>query len=539
MMPYGDRSGVAIEPWLTDQWFVDAKTLAGPAIAAVEEERTRFVPEQWSKTYFEWMRNIQPWCISRQIWWGHQIPAWYGPDGAVFVEPTEERAVAAAHAHYGEPTPLIRDPDVLDTWFSSALWPFSTLGWPEDTPEVARYYPTDVLVTGFDIIFFWVARMMMFGLKFMDDVPFRTVYIHALVRDERGQKMSKSKGNVLDPLDLIEQYGCDALRFTLTALAVPGRDVKLDPARIEGYRNFATKLWNAARFCQMNGAAIAPGYDPGACVQPVNRWLVGELVELERGLERALAAYRLDEAAGLVYRFTWNGFCDWYIEFAKPLLEDEGSAAETRATMAWAMHVLLRLLHPFMPYISEQLWEQFGDEGLLLAATRPGLSDSLRDPEAAAEIGWLIRLIGELRTLRAEVNLAPAAKPLLLAKDAGPQTEARLRRHGALAQRLARLERIDLVLGELPADAVSFVVDETTFGLPLKEVLDLDAERARLRKEIDKLAGEVEKIERKLGNEQFLAKAPVEVVEEQRGRRAEALQAREKLQASLARLEGL
>jgi len=543
VVPHGDRSGVAIEPWLTDQWYVDAATLAKPCIEAVEQGRTRFVPKQWENTYFEWMRNIQPWCISRQIWWGHQVPAWYGPDGTVFVEESEAEAQAAAAAHYGEAVTLERDADVLDTWFSSALWPFSTLGWPSDDPAVrrdlARYYPGDVLVTGFDIIFFWVARMMMMGMHFMGEVPFRDVYIHALVRDQHGQKMSKSKGNVLDPLDLIEQYGCDALRFTLAALAVPGRDVKLDPARIEGYRNFATKLWNASRFCQINGAAAAPAYDPGACAHSVNRWLVGELVEVERGLERALAGYRLDEAAGLLYRFTWNGFCDWYIEFAKPLLEEEETAAETRATMAWAMNVLLRLLHPFMPFVSEQLWEEFGDEGLLLTAQRPALSEALRDPEAAAEIGWLIRLIGELRTLRAEVNLPPAAKPVLLAKDAGPQTEARLRRHGALAQRLARLERIDLVLGELPADAVSFVVDETTFGLPLKEVLDLDAERARLRKEIDKLAGEVEKIDRKLGNEQFLAKAPVEVVEEQRGRRAEALQAREKLQASLARLEGL
>jgi len=543
VVPHGDRSGVAIEPWLTDQWYVDAATLAKPCIEAVEEGRTRFVPKQWENTYFEWMRNIEPWCISRQIWWGHQIPAWYGPDGTIFVEETEEEAQAAARAHYGEEVELERDSDVLDTWFSSALWPFSTLGWPSQEPAVvhdlARYYPGDVLVTGFDIIFFWVARMMMMGMHFMKDVPFRDVYIHALVRDQHGQKMSKSRGNVLDPLELIDQYGCDALRFTLTAMAVPGRDVKLDPARIEGYRNFATKLWNAARFCQMNGAALPADFDPAACRNPVNRWLIGEVVEVERGLENALANYRLDEASSLLYRFIWNGFCDWYIEFAKPLLEQEEHAGETRATMAWAVNMILRLLHPFMPFITEELWEQFGDGELLMGTQRPQLPESLRDPEAAAEIGWLVRLISEVRALRGEVNLAPAAKPILIVKDAGGTTVERLQRYSPLAMRLGRLERVDLTMGDLPRDAVSFAIDEASFGLPLKEVLDIEAERKRLRKEIEKLAAEMEKLDRKLENPQFLEKAPPAVIEEQRERRKVALQAREKLEASLERLQDL
>jgi len=544
VVPHGDRSGVAIEPWLTDQWYVDAATLAKPCIEAVEEGRTRFVPKQWENTYFEWMRNIQPWCISRQIWWGHQVAAWYGPDGTVFVEETEAEAQDAARSHYGEEVELQRDSDVLDTWFSSALWPFSTLGWPSKEPAVvhdlARYYPGNVLVTGFDIIFFWVARMMMMGMHFMEDVPFKDVYIHALVRDQHGQKMSKSRGNVLDPLDLIEQYGCDALRFTLTAMAVPGRDVKLDPARIEGYRNFTTKLWNAARFCQMNGAAMPADFDPSSCENAINRWLIGELVEVERGLEQALANYRLDEAASLLYRFIWNGFCDWYIEFVKPLLEQPESAAETRATMAWSVNMLLRLLHPFMPFITEELWEQFGgDHQLLMGVQRPRLPEALRDPEAAAEIGWLIRLITEVRALRGEVNLSPSAKPTLIVKDGTDLTRERLERYSPLVLRLGRLERIDLAISELPADAVSFVIDEATYGLPLKEVLDIAAERGRLRKEIEKLVGEMDKIDRKLDNPNFLDKAPVAVVEEQRERRKVAAQAREKLAASLARIEAL
>src|SRR5690606_24219308 len=351
-----------IEPWLTVQWYVNAAELAKPAIKAVEDGDTVFVPKSWEKTFFHRIRNIQPWAISRQLWWGHQIPAWYGPDGEVFVDYDEAGAKAQATRHYGRDVPLRRDSDVLDTWFSSALWPFSTLGWPEQTPELDRYYPTSVLVTGFDIIFFWVARMMMMGLHFMKEVPFRTVYIHALVRDAKGQKMSKSKGNVIDPLDLIDRFGADALRFTLSALAAQGRDIKLSESRVEGYRNFATKLWNAARFCQMNDCRPDPAFDPKSCAQPVNRWIVGRVVETTGRVEEALAAYRFNDAANALYHFIWHEFCDWHLEFAKPTLagEDEAAKRETRAATAWVLGRLLRLLHPIMPFLTEELWQQVG-----------------------------------------------------------------------------------------------------------------------------------------------------------------------------------
>ncbi|MDF2765700.1 MAG: valine--tRNA ligase, partial [Rhodospirillales bacterium] len=361
-VPFGDRGGVPLEPWLTDQWYADARRLAGPAIAAVEDGRTRFVPKQWENTYFDWMRNIQPWCISRQLWWGHQIPAWYGPDGTIFVEETEREAQAAAARHYGRDVELVRDPDVLDTWFSSALWPFSTLGWPERTPELERYYPTDVLVTGFDIIFFWVARMMMMGLHFKGEVPFRTVYIHALVRDEFGQKMSKSKGNIIDPLVLIDKYGADALRFTLVAMAAQGRDIKLAEARVEGYRNFATKLWNAARFCQMNGCTPDRRFDPQTPRQRINAWLVAAVRRAAEDVTDAIETYRFNEAAAALYHFVWHSFCDWYLELAKPVLSgaDEAAKEETRGAAAWALGQILHLLHPVMPFVTEELWSQLG-----------------------------------------------------------------------------------------------------------------------------------------------------------------------------------
>ncbi len=385
MVPHGDRSNVVIEPWLTDQWYVDAHTLAQPALAAVREGRTNFVPKNWEKTYFEWLENIQPWCVSRQLWWGHQIPAWYGPDGTVFVEETEEAAVAAALAHCVQAgiitdaeaqelavdadkraNLITRDEDVLDTWFSSALWPFSTLGWPDETPELKRYYPTSVLITGFDIIFFWVARMMMMGLHFMDDVvPFKDVYIHALVRDEKGAKMSKSKGNVIDPLDLVEKYGADALRFTLAAMAAQGRDIKLATSRVEGYRNFATKLWNAARFAEMNGCGRDAGFDPRKVESTLARWILGETQKAGEEITEAILAYRFNEAAGAAYRFVWNIFCDWYLEFAKPVFTgvDEALKAETRATTAFVLDEILKLLHPFMPFLTEELWARTAEGG--------------------------------------------------------------------------------------------------------------------------------------------------------------------------------
>ncbi|NUB07743.1 valine--tRNA ligase [Azospirillum sp. Vi22] len=540
MVPHGDRSGVAIEPWLTDQWYVDAATLAEPAIEAVETGKTVFVPKQWENTYFEWMRNIQPWCISRQIWWGHQIPAWYGPDGHFFVEETEEAAIAAAKAHYGEDVALTRDQDVLDTWFSSALWPFSTLGWPDETPELARYYPTDVLVTGFDIIFFWVARMMMMGLHFMKDVPFRTVYIHALVRDEKGQKMSKSKGNVIDPLELIDQYGTDALRFTLTAMAAQGRDIKLAVSRVEGYRNFATKLWNAARYTQMNGVAPVPGFKPVGLTQTVNRWIVGALAEAAKKVGESIEAYKFNEAANTAYAFTWGTFCDWYLEFTKPILSgtDEAAIAETRATTAWVLDEILHMLHPLMPFITEELWEQLSEDraNRLISARWPEHGTELIDPAARDEMDWVVRAISSVRSMRSEMNVPPAAQIELKLKDAGPESLKRLDTHRDLILRMGRLASVEPLSGPVPKSAVQAVLDEATLILPLEGIVDLDKERARLTKEIEKLSGEIKKIDAKLSNEQFVAKAPEEVIEEQRDRRDTAEQARDKLQKALEML---
>jgi valyl-tRNA synthetase len=543
MMPYGDRSGVVVEPWLMDQWFVDARTLAGPAITAVEQGRTRFVPEQWTRTYYEWMRNIQPWCISRQIWWGHRIPAWYGPDGHIFVALTAEDAQADADRHYGQAVTLRQEDDVLDTWFSSALWPFSTLGWPQATPELARYYPTTVLVTGFDIIFFWVARMMMMGLQVMGEVPFTTVYIHALVRDEKGQKMSKSKGNVIDPLKLIDSYGADALRFTLTALAVQGRDVKLSEARVEGYRNFATKLWNAARFCQFNGAQPVLGFDPGGCAETINRWLVGKTVEAVERATVALDQYRFNDYAATVYQFTWNTFCDWYLEFAKPLLltGSASSQAETRATAGWALDHILRLLHPAMPFITEELFQQLVDRRgrLLITEAWPQLGRGLIDQRAAAEMDWVVRLISLIRTIRAEMNVPPGARIPLLLKDAEPYVQVLLQRHRELIATLARLSAAEVTSAEAPAGAVHDVLDGATVILPIAGVIDVAAERGRLAKEIARLDGEIARIDNKLDNAAFIAKAPAEVVETERERRDHALAARGKLAEAAARLASL
>ncbi|NQW09024.1 MAG: valine--tRNA ligase [Alphaproteobacteria bacterium] len=545
-VPHGDRSGVPVEPWLTDQWYCDAATLAKPAIEAVETGKTVFVPKNWEKTYFEWMRNIQPWCISRQLWWGHQIPAWYGPDGTVFVAETEAEVLAEAERHYGKPVDLTRDEDVLDTWFSSALWPFSTLGWPEQTEHLERYYPGDVLVTGFDIIFFWVARMMMMGLHFMKEVPFHTVYIHALVRDAKGQKMSKSKNNVIDPLELIGKYGTDALRFTLTAMAAQGRDIKLDENRVEGYRNFATKIWNAARFCEMNGCVVDPAFDPAACSETVNKWVVGEVVKTADAVAKAIEAYRFNEAASALYQFFWGTFCDWYLEFTKPILQtpdgeaEHPAAAETRAATAWALNRALHLLHPIMPYITEELWASFGEEAeqLLLARPWPDLPADLADADAAAEMGWVVRLISEVRSIRSEMNVPPGARIPLLLTGASAETEARLARHQGLITRLARLSELTTG-GAVPAGAVQGVLDEATLALPIADVIDIDQERARLNKEIGKVESEIAKIDKKLANENFVAKAPEAVIEENKDRRAEEQDRRDRLAAALSRLEAV
>ena len=549
-VPHGDRSGVPLEPYLTDQWFADAGTLAKPCIEAVEDGRTTFVPEQFSRVYFQWMRNIQPWCISRQLWWGHQVPVWYGPDGEIFVEETEAEAQAAADAHYGAPTVLTRDTDVLDTWFSSALWPFSTLGWPDETPELARYYPGSVLVTGEDIIFFWVARMMMMGMHFMRDgegagrVPFADVYIHGLVRDGKGQKYSKSKGNVVDPVDLMDKYGADALRFTLASLAVQGRDIKLAETRIAGYRNFATKIWNAARFCELNEAAYGPDFDPAASESRVNRWIVSQLAQLEPRVKEAIEGYRFNEAAHDLYQFVWHSYCDWYLEFAKPLLQSDDPAvrAETRATALWTLHKALTMLHPFMPFLTEELWEQTGagngrmGGSLLIAADWPAIDRALVDEAADGELGWLVEIISRIRAVRGEMNVPPGAKIPLILKGASAVTRDRVATHRALIDRLARLS--DIRFGDaVPSGSIQDVVGEATVVLPLADVIDLDREKARLRKEIGRADGEIAKIDKKLSNRGFLAKAPPEVVEENRERRDEADRARAKLSEALKRLE--
>ncbi|MFV3076183.1 valine--tRNA ligase [Niveispirillum fermenti] len=533
--PHGDRSGVVIEPWLTDQWYCDAATLAKPAIEAVETGKTVFVPRNWENTYFEWMRNIQPWCISRQLWWGHQIPAWYDADGNVFVAETQEEAQALA----GAGVALTRDADVLDTWFSSALWPFSTLGWPEKVPELDRYYPGDVLVTGFDIIFFWVARMMMMGIHFMGDVPFRTVYIHALVRDEKGQKMSKSKGNVIDPLNVIDQYGCDALRFTLTAMAAQGRDIKLAVNRVEGYRNFATKLWNAARYAEMNQVAAVPGFDPSQVTLTVNKWIVGAVQQAASRVTEALDAYKFNEAANGIYQFAWNSFCDWYLEFTKPILngEDEAAKAETRATTAWVLDRILHLLHPIMPFITEELNEKLGGQGqTLISAPWPVAQEGLIDAAAGDEMEWVVRLISTIRTVRAEMNVPPSAQLPLLLKDASVVSQARLATHRDLILRLARLSGVEATMQDAPKGSAQSVLDEATLILPLADFIDVEKEKARLAKEIAKLEQEIGKIDAKLSNRNFVDRAPEEVIEEQRERRADAETTRAKLADALARL---
>ncbi|MBY0531015.1 MAG: valine--tRNA ligase [Xanthobacteraceae bacterium] len=552
MVPHGDRSGVVIEPFLTDQWYVDAKTMAQEPLKAVRDGRTTFIPKNWEKTYFDWLENIQPWCISRQLWWGHQIPAWYGPDGKVFVALSEDEAKAEAKQHYGNDEKLTRDEDVLDTWFSSALWPFSTLGWPDNTEELKRFYPTTVLVTGFDIIFFWVARMMMMGLHFMQKerpaapseqwVPFKHVYIHALVRDEKGAKMSKSKGNVMDPLELIDQYGADALRFTLAAMAAQGRDIKLATSRVEGYRNFATKIWNAARFAEMNGAKRDAKFDPKSAKETLNKWILGEAEKAVREVTEAIEAYKFNEAAGAAYRFVWSIFCDWYVELSKPLLTgaDGAAKAETQATAAFVLDEIIKLLHPFMPFITEELWRVKGEEGearksMLALAAWPKLS-GLEDAKAENEIGWVVDLITAIRSVRMEMNIAGGTQiPLTLVASA--DTKARAGRWMEALKRLARLSEITFAKAP-PKGSVQLLVRGEVAALPLAGVVDLAAERARLEKEIAKCDADIQRVDKKLENKDFVARAPQEILDLENERRREAEDRKTKILEALERLKG-
>ncbi|HEY7810155.1 MAG TPA: valine--tRNA ligase [Allosphingosinicella sp.] len=524
--PYGDRSGVVIEPWLTDQWYVDAHTLAQPAIEAVRSGKIKVVPKTWEKTWFNWLENIQPWCVSRQLWWGHQIPAWYDENGICYVAETE----AEAQAQAGEGVKLRRDSDVLDTWFSSALWPFGTLGWPEDTAMLRRHYPNDVLISGFDIIFFWDARMAMQGIHFMGEAPWKTLYLHGLVRDAKGAKMSKSKGNTVDPLGLIDRFGADALRFTLAAMESQGRDIKLDEKRIEGYRNFATKLWNAARFCQANGIGASASLEPPAAQLPVNRWIVGETVKTVQALDLALAELRFDESANTVYHFVWGTFCDWYLELIKGQIEDE-----TKAVAGWVLDQILAMLHPFMPFITEELWNALGERPYPLIHAKWPMPDARAlDPEAGPEVDWLIRAVSGIRAARTELNVPPGAKLALHVRDASDQTRARLARNEAALKRLARIDSISF--GEASGGAAQVVVDEATFILPLEGVIDIEAERTRLSKALQAAEKERDGLAGRLNNPSFVERAKPEAVEKARADHAEKASDAEGYRAALARL---
>src|SRR5271165_4458323 len=562
MVPHGDRSNAVIEPWLTDQWYVDAKTLAEPALDAVRHGRTQFVPKSWEKTYYDWLENIQPWCVSRQLWWGHQIPAWYSPWGGVFVEETEDAAYAAgladgvergvlsddeARAMTADPARLAeifkREEDVLDTWFSSALWPFSTLGWPDETPELKRFYPTDVLVTGFDIIFFWVARMMMMGLHFREEIPFRDVYIHALVRDEKGAKMSKSKGNVIDPIELIDRFGADALRFTLAAMAAQGRDIKLSPTRVEGYRNFATKLWNASRFAEINGCVRVAGFDPAAVREPLNRWILGEAAKASAETAGAIESYRFNDAANAVYRFVWSVFCDWHLELSKSVLQggaDSAARVETRATIAHVLDIIYAILHPFMPFLTEELWSIKGESGPKREgplALGPWPKEGFEVDEAIeAEIGWVVDLIAEIRSVKFEVGVPPSTRmPLVLVAP----SERAARSARAWSESIGRLARVAPVetAEAAPAGALQLVVRGEVVALPLAGVVDLKAEKARLDREIARERLEIAKVEAKLDNVDFVARAPEEVIAEHQERLETFRERLVKLTSARERLE--
>lgn len=524
MQPFGDRGGVVIEPMLTDQWYVDAKTLAQPPMAAVRDGRINIVPKTWEKTFFNWMENIQPWCVSRQLWWGHRIPAWYAEDGRIFVAETEEEAQAEA----GAGVALTRDEDVLDTWFSSALWPFATLGWPENTELLKRHYPNDVLISGFDILFFWDARMAMQGMEFMGDVPWKTLYLHGLVRAPDGAKMSKSKGNVVDPLGLIDQYGADALRFFMSAMESQGRDIKMDDARLAGYRNFATKLWNAARFCEANGISASASFEAPAATLPVNRWIIGEVAATVAAMETAFAAYRFDEAANAIYSFAWDRFCDWYLELIKGAIDDE-----TKAVAGWVLDQILVMLHPFMPFITEELWTGLGDRAdyPLITAKWPAPA-AAHDADASADIDWLIKLVGELRTAKAELGLPPGAR---LTAHFPASLKCRTDKLAAQLDRLARLETVSFDPAPVGASA-QLVVEGETITVPLEGVIDIAAERDRLTKALAAAAKERDGLAGRLGNPSFVERAKPEAVEKARADHAAKEAEADRLTAALARL---
>jgi valyl-tRNA synthetase len=535
-VPHDEKTKtVVLEPMLTEQWYLNVEPLAAKAIASVESGQTKFVPENWSNVFFGWMRNIRPWCISRQIWWGHQIPIWYDADGKIYCAETEAEAVAQAGGKS-----LTRDTDVLDTWFSSALWPFSTLGWPDKTPELSRFYPTSVLVTGFDIIFFWVARMMMMGTHFMGDVPFKTVLIHNRVLDEQGAKMSKTKGNVVDPLTLIDEFGADALRITLALTAGQNRDMRIGPARVESGRNFATKLWNTSRFCEMNGCITVPGFDPSGVQQTVNRWIVSETANAIRDVTSMIEAQRFNDAASTTYHFVYDIFCDWYVEITKPIFQtgSDAAKAETRATTAWARDQILKLLHPFMPFITEELWARTSEvprDSLLILAEWPKPHSIESADAATAEMSWVIEMIKGIRSVRAEMNVPAGAKIQMVLTGANETAKGRLDRNRDVILSMARLTSAD-VADAIPGGSAQFVLDEATVALPLGDVIDFAKERARLEKDLKKAQDEIARFDAKLSNEQFVSRAPEEVLAEQREKRAEAATLAARLADAVKRL---
>jgi len=524
--PFGDRGGVVIEPWLTDQWYVNAEELAKAPLEAVRSGAIEIVPKSWEKTFFNWMENIQPWCVSRQLWWGHRIPAWYGSDGQCYVAETEE----AAQAKAGAGVTLERDPDVLDTWFSSALWPFATLGWPDDTALVARHYPNDLLISGFDILFFWDARMAMQGLHFMKQVPWKRLYLHGLVRAADGQKMSKSKGNVVDPLGLIDQYGADALRFFMAAMESQGRDVKMDEKRVEGYRNFATKLWNAARFCQSNGIGASSTLAAPTATSAVNKWIIGEVVDTVAALDSAMADLRFDAAANAIYHFVWDQFCDWYIELIKGSFDDE-----TKAVAGWVLDQILVMLHPFMPFVTEELWDKLGTrphELIVAQWPQPGVGV---DAEAKREVEWLIALVSNLRTAKNELGIAPGAKLDAYLPEPGAATRGIIERNPAAIDRLARLNGIRFAPAPAGA-AMQIGAGDANIIIPLEGVIDIAAEKARLAKALEVSAKEARSLEGRLSNPAFVEKAKPEAVDKARADHAMHAAEAERLAAALARL---
>jgi len=535
--PFGDRGGVVIEPWLTDQWYVDAETLAQPAIKAVRDGDIEIVPKSWEKTWFNWMENIQPWCVSRQLWWGHRIPAWFDEDGKIYVAMDD----AEAQAQAGEGVSLTRDPDVLDTWFSSALWPFGTLGWPENTRDLERHYPNDLLISGFDILFFWDARMAMQGLHFMKEVPWKRLYLHGLVRAEDGSKMSKSKGNVVDPLGLIDQYGADALRFFMAAMESQGRDIKMDDNRVEGYRNFATKLWNASRFCEFNGIGASNTLAAPEVTLPVNRWIISEVIETQQALDKTLDDLRFDAAANTIYHFTWDRFCDWYLELIKPVLqgEDSGAADETRTVAGWVLDQIIVMLHPFMPFITEELWhsmaaETGGRDYDLIVAKWPQPKAKV-DVQAKAEVDWLIKLISEVRSAKVELNIAPGTKMTAHVGDASAELQQQITRQSAALDRVGRLETISFAPAPEGASA-QIIVDGATYVLPLAGAIDVDAEKARLTKALEASQKEAKSLSGRLGNPNFVEKAKPEAVEKARADLAEKDAEAARLQEAINRL---